>query len=97
MTAPRDSWPKTIKARTALDRALDRLARTDQRTPCQHPDTSQRWTSERDIERQLAAKACHGCPVLQLCSDAADARDEHWYVWGGRDRTRKPRASRKAA
>lgn len=51
------------------------------------------WTSDDAAKRELAAGWCHGCPVLDLCRQAADEHRERWHVWAGRDRTRKPRTS----
>jgi hypothetical protein len=80
----------------ALTHALINLAARGLRTHCSDPGTSDLWLSDHPGERREAVKLCRGCPVLLECRTAADARDERWHVWGGRDYTRKPRAQQAA-
>jgi hypothetical protein len=77
----------------ALTRALINIAARGLRTHCSDPGTSEMWVSDHPGERSRAVGLCHGCPVIKECRTAADARDEHWHVWGGRDYTRRQRAA----
>lgn len=53
--------------------------------PCRSdPDP---FTSEDRAERDQAAAACAGCPLLVLCGLAAVASGERWHVWAGVDLT----------
>ena len=79
-----------------LTSALINLAARGLRTHCSDPCTSELWISDHPGERVQAARLCVGCPVLRECRQAADARDERWHVWGGRDYTRKPRTKQAA-
>lgn len=46
--------------------------------------------SDDDTVRDMIATAlCPGCPIRTQCHDMG--ADEHWGVWGGVDRTIKPR------
>jgi hypothetical protein len=75
----------------ALTRALTSLAARGVAAPCQDPVISHWFCSENAAERRRAAEQCRPCPVLGLCGQAATARSESWFVWGGKDRTRFPR------
>jgi hypothetical protein len=72
-----------------LTQALINLAATGLRTHCSDPTLSQLWTSDHEGERAEAARLCIGCPVIIECGAAADARDERFSVWAGRDRTHR--------
>jgi Transcription factor WhiB len=76
--------------------ALITLAQRGERVRCSDPVDHQRWTSDDHRDRQIAMAWCAGCPIIVECGQAADARDERWHVWGGRDYTRKPRAQQAA-
>ena len=56
------------------------------------------WTSEDVEDRQVAARACRSCPVLQLCQVAAESTGEDFGVWAGVDRTttKTPKRARTA-
>ena len=89
----------TRRGREASDRltqALITMASQEVRPHCSDPESHWMWLSEHPGERQLAALMCGGCPVLTECGDAADANDERWHVWGGRNYTRKPRTKQAA-
>ena len=72
-----------------LTRALINLAASGLRTHCSDPGSRELWVSDHPAERTEAARLCIGCPVLTPCREAADARDERWHVWAGRDYTRR--------
>ena len=77
--------------------ALIDLAAADLRTHCQDYELAHLWLSERDHEREVAARLCGGCPVEPECWSAASVRHETFGVWGGVDRTRPPHGKSKAA
>jgi hypothetical protein len=79
----------------ALTSALLNLAARGERTHYSDPTTHHLWLSEHESERAIAVMLCDYCPVLTVCRDTAEARDEHWGVWGGIDRS--VRAGRKKA
>jgi hypothetical protein len=83
-------------ATARLNTALITLAQRHERPRCADPITHTMWTSDDQHDRQIAVAWCAGCPVIVECGQAADARDERWHVWGGRDYTRKPRAQQAA-
>src|SRR5688572_15917181 len=70
--------------------ALVRLAARGLRTHCSDPSAHDYWTSEHHEHRELAVRWCSGCPVLEPCCEAAEARGERWGVWAGVDRTPRP-------
>jgi hypothetical protein len=78
-----------------LTLALLNLAARGERTDCSDPASHYLWLSEHDNERAVAAMLCDHCPVLQVCRDTAEQRDERWGVWGGRTehQTRKKEGS----
>ena len=87
----------TIPADT-LTRALLDLAAAGLRTHCSDPATHHLWLSERETERATAVMLCDHCPVLTVCRDTAEQRDERWGVWGGHDFSVRPgRPKNKAA
>jgi Transcription factor WhiB len=73
---------------SALTRALVDLASRGQRTHCSDPVSSELWLSDLTAERAQAARMSHGCPVIEPCSAAAEARQERFGVWAGVDMTR---------
>jgi len=74
-----------------LTQALIALAVRGERPRCSDPVDHQRWTSDDQHDRKIAAAWCAGCPILRECRAAAEARQEKWHVWGGRDYTRTNR------
>jgi Transcription factor WhiB len=52
------------------------------------------WLSDFEAERAEAVKRCRGCVVLTECAAMADEVGEKHYVFGGKDRTRKPKLGR---
>lgn len=79
-----------------LTRALIAAAADGLRPHCSDAGTGGLWLSEIQSERSEAAKLCRGCVVIVECGAAADARQEKFGTWGGRDRTRatsKPAAA----
>jgi Transcription factor WhiB len=77
-----------------LTLALLNLAARGERTHCSDPASHYLWLSEHDNERAVAAMLCDHCPVLQVCRDTAEQRDERWGVWGGSDRASDPEERR---
>lgn len=65
------------------------VATAEARTPCQADPGP--FISEEVEDRREAAQACVGCPVLSLCAQFADLNRETSNVWGGRDRTPRPK------
>jgi hypothetical protein len=55
------------------------------------------WTSDREVDRAIAATWCHGCSIMVECGDAADELGETWYVFGGRDYGRRRKKKQAAA
>ena len=78
------------QASDALTRRLIDLARQGIRPRCGDYETSHYWTSEHEAERKQAAQWCTGCPMFLPCGQPAEANQERWGVWGGRDRTVRP-------
>jgi hypothetical protein len=76
-----------------LTRALIDLAVRGLRTHCSDAGSSEMWVSDHPAERTTATRLCVGCPVIKECRQAADARDERWHVWGGKDFTRRQKAA----
>jgi hypothetical protein len=89
MTTPA-ARTRAAQASDKLTVALLTIASQGIRTNCSDPETHHYWTSEHPPERRLAARACHGCPVLVECGEAAEANDERHGVWAGVDRTVRP-------
>jgi hypothetical protein len=77
-------------ASDALTIALLNMAAIGERTHCSDPTTHHLWLSEHDTERAAAVMLCDHCPVLTVCRDTAELRDERWGVWGGVDRSIRP-------
>lgn len=78
-------------AQEDLNGALLTLSLAGQRPRCGDPVTHDYWLSDDPDERSIAASWCIGCPVLQQCGSSADVAGETFGVWGGRDRTKRPR------
>ena len=74
----------------ALTLALLGLAERGERTHCSDPTTGHLWLSEHEGERAIAVMLCDHCPVLNICRDTAQLRQETWGVWGGKDFSRRP-------
>jgi hypothetical protein len=79
-----------MTATARFNTALITMALRGDRPRCSDPVTSGHWTAEDPADRAIAVKWCQGCPVLELCYDAAVERDEVHGVWGSVDLTRKP-------
>lgn len=88
---PRPLGPVAAAAHAELGRAVTVLADQNIRTPCQGED-SHFWFSESTEDRTEAARRCAPCPILDLCNTTAKVARERWGVWGGRDRTPKPKS-----
>jgi Transcription factor WhiB len=73
------------QANDRLTRALLDLATQGERVRCSDPIDHARWTSDNQRDRQTAMAWCAGCPVIDLCGQAADERGEKHHVWGGVD------------
>lgn len=78
-----------MSARDELNVSLLTLSEAGARVPCGEPSTGEDWTSDDAARREVAAVACEGCAVIELC--AAVAVDEHhaFGIWAGRDRGTK--------
>jgi hypothetical protein len=66
------------------------MAERGERTHCSDPATHHLWLSESDADRAVAVQLCPHCPILTECRDSAEANDERWGVWGGKDFSRRP-------
>jgi hypothetical protein len=75
-------------------RALLDLAEQGLRTHCSDPASHHLWLSESVTERRIAVKLCRGCPVIEPCGQAAEARRERFGVWGAIDRTPQPKTAK---
>jgi hypothetical protein len=78
------------QASDRLNRALLTIASQGLRTHCSDPGIHDYWTSDSDAERAVAVMLCDHCPVLTVCRDTAELRQETWGVWGGKDFSRRP-------
>lgn len=81
-------------ARERLDLAILELTQDGLRLRCSWPTDGHMWTSDEHDDRARAARRCWGCPVLDLCREAADEEGERWHVRGGKDYRPNPRARR---
>jgi hypothetical protein len=79
-------------ASKALHTKLISLAKQDLHPNC--ATDSHLWLSDFEAERLEAVKRCGGCVVLIECDAAANEHGEKHYVFGGKDRTRKPKLGR---
>jgi hypothetical protein len=81
---------KRAIASNELTRAMINLAARGERTRCSDPTSHHLWLSEHEAERAIAVLQCDHCPVLAVCRDTAELRQETWGVWGGKDFSRRP-------
>jgi hypothetical protein len=72
-------------------RALVELGAHGLRTHCSDAGSHNLWLSDHVSDRREATRLCIGCPVLELCRQAAVARRERFGVFGGRDFTPSPK------
>lgn len=77
----------------SLNTALVRLAADGVRPRCGEPGAHQLFLSENPEERSLAATWCAGCPIRCECAEAGAATRANFGVWGGRDRTTRPKST----
>lgn len=63
---------------------------------CKGCDT-QLFYQEKPWQLTEAMSICSKCPVKKECLDWAKRAGERWGVWGGKDQTRRKRATRKSA
>jgi Transcription factor WhiB len=68
-----------------LTTALLNAAAAGRRPNCSDPPSRHLWLSEDEGERREAAKLCTGCCVADACGEAAEARQERFGVWAGKD------------
>jgi hypothetical protein len=61
-----------------LTRALLNMAARGERGHCSDPTSHHLWLSEHESERAIAILLCDHCPVLTVCRDTADLRQETW-------------------
>ena len=87
---------KGALASNELTRALINIAARGERTHCSDPETHHYWLSEHDTGASHRHHVVRPLPVLTVCRDTAEQRDERWGVWGGVDRSVRP-GRRKAA
>jgi hypothetical protein len=73
-----------------LNTALITMASQGSRSRCVDPVDHQLWTSEDQHDRDIAAARCASCPVLVICHETAEERDERWGVWCGHDFSIRP-------
>jgi hypothetical protein len=79
-----------------LSKALINAASQGLRPHCSDPSSHHLWLSDHEAERQIAITLCDHCTVLTVCRDTAEQRDERWGVWGGVDRSVRPRRKKAA-
>ena len=84
-------------ASDALTLALVNAATQGVKPRCADPETHTYWLSEHPGDRAQAVRWCRGCPVLEPCGEAAQANNERFGVWAGKDRTRHPGRKAEAA
>jgi hypothetical protein len=87
----------TKTASDKLTRALLDMAARGERTHCSDPATHHLWLSEHERDRATAVMLCDHCPVLTVCRQTAELRDERWGIWGGVDRSIRPGRKKKRA
>jgi hypothetical protein len=78
-----------MTATALLNLQLLTIAQRGDRPRCSDPVDHERWTSDHEANRAIAALWCNDCVVLTLCGDAAVERGEKWGAWGGKDLTRR--------
>lgn len=80
-----------MTAHELLIRALVEVAATGQRPPCGDYAGDSPWLSDDHRQRVQAAALCATCPAITACDDAANETAEKFGVWGGTDRTPRPK------
>ena len=78
----------------ALTLALLGLAERGERTHCSDPATHHLWLSEHEGERAVAVMLCRHCPVLTVCRDTAEVRQETWACGAARTSAADPEGRR---
>jgi hypothetical protein len=73
------------------------LAERGERVPCSDPASHELWTSEHDHHRATAIKLCGHCPVIAVCREVAEEREETWSVYGGVDFSQRSGRKKRAA
>lgn len=78
-----------------LTHGLTALADREEGTPCQGRQ-GHRWTSDDYDDLEWAAFHCVslGCPLLDLCGEAADELKAKHFTWGGTVRSTTNRKDR---
>jgi hypothetical protein len=79
-----------MAASERLTRALLQLTAQGLRPHCDDTQLGWLWLSETPSERAVAVVLCGGCPVKAPCRAAAEANQERFGVFGGKDYTRRP-------
>ena len=80
-------------AHTRLNGALANAVARGQFVPCAGPwDGDSPWLSDDPDERRWAAERCTGCPAITECREAGQA--EGFGIWGGIDRTPRPKSKK---
>lgn len=79
-----------VAASEWFNQALVSMAARGERTHCSDVGTAGLWLSESEGDRREAEALCIGCPVIEPCGQSAEARQERWGVWGGKDRSVLP-------
>ena len=80
-------------AHQALNAALANAVARSQFVPCAGPwDGDSPWLSDDPDERRWAARLCAGCPAITECYEAGEL--EEFGVWGGVDRTARPKSKK---
>lgn len=74
-----------VEAWLALNKALEACGGV----PCRERERNRLWISEERADREQAVARCADCPVLALCRTAG--RFERFGVWGGIDRSPRPK------
>src|SRR5687768_4347347 len=80
--------PEARQACERLTRALVNIAARGLRTHCSQPEIHSWWLSDSQQEREVAARLCRGCPVLEPCREVGQY--QRFGVWGSVDRTPRP-------
>jgi Transcription factor WhiB len=75
-------------------RSLVDLADQGLRTLCSDPASHHLWLSAEVTERRIAVELCRGRPVIRPCAATAEARRERFGVWGGVDRSPRPKTAK---
>lgn len=80
-----------MSALDELHQGLVKAAAEELRIPCGAWSEGPPWLSEDPRLREVAAAWCQACPVIDECDQAAKWLRVDFGVWGGRDRTKRPR------